>query len=149
MTQKKFLIKEEKKAKKQILTKVYEFFLIVLFFALIVGTVLFVRYLTAVTKHSNMTIEDAVFTSRVTGSGSMLNTLQPENEIELTKVGAEERIYCGHVYVFEQNNKTIIHRFVYETTGGLYYFKGDNNPLYDAPINRSQIKYKHTKKIID
>ena len=77
---------------------------------------------------------------KTTGTSSMLPAMQPDVELETKEFEGKPK--CGHVYIYSHNSSlNIVHRFLYESNDGKYYFRGDNNPYYDEPINLSQIKY--------
>lgn len=81
-------------------------------------------------------------TTKTKGSNSMLPVIYPDTELMLREVNVSERLICGHIYIYRKpENYTVVHRFIYEAFNGSIYFKGDNNNVFDAPINRSQIEY--------
>ena len=84
-------------------------------------------------------ITDMVNTYPVEGTGSMLPTVTPDTQVETKAFNGN--LKCGHTYIYEKadENKTVMHRFVYEDNKGKIYMKGDNNKAYDKPINKSQI----------
>ena len=63
----------------------------------------------------------------------------------LDTVPVDEELVKGEVYGYKRKNIIITHRLVAEYEGGLYEFRGDNNPTTDGVlISRDRIVYHYT-----
>lgn len=76
-------------------------------------------------------------------SPSMEPTIMTHTFVLGKEVNPEEEMQIGGVYLYKNPEKpyTITHRIV-DKENGFYIFKGDNNKLEDAPVDRNWIKYK-------
>jgi len=91
-------------------------------------------------NYINDNLTEDLHRTAVRGSGSMLPAITPDTELILRDF--EGQLKCGHVYYYKNNeNKSIVHRFVYEAANESIYFKGDNNNVYDDPVQIEQVKY--------
>lgn len=90
-------------------------------------------------------VEDILYASRTTDSGSMRPMIGNKNIILLAKV-SEDKINVGDIISFTYGDKKILHRIIdiHNESGVLIYTtKGDNNKLKDdIKITYSQINGK-------
>lgn len=91
----------------------------------------------------NHVIEQPTYVG-VSGSGSMLPSMQPDVQLKTVELEENATLKCGHIYIYQNNDSRVVHRFVYELKNGNLIFKGDNNQYQDKPIERSQILYEVT-----
>ncbi len=79
-------------------------------------------------------------------SESMLPVLKKDDTVIIKKINEEEQLKGGKIYVYQKGDILIIHRLMHiqnssdETDNNvsndcLYFFKGDNNEVYDEPFS--------------
>lgn len=82
-------------------------------------------------------VYDYKTTYMLSNTGSMLPSYSPESLVDAVDLVGEP--LCGHVYIYERDGVSVVHRLVF--VGGLgYYFKGDNNDVLDEPVDLGSIK---------